>query len=111
MLKIIESLRFTNKLLHQVLLSLFQALLQEAQISGRGGVLKAPREAESGSFVFWFHCSLVQEVVCIYMVDNGPVGQCYHHLHRKVVALQVQPGLFAQHRALFISLQILQFFD
>lgn len=104
-------LGLTYILFNLILLGLFQALLQEAQISGCGRVLEAPGEAESGWFFFWFHGSLVQKVVGINVMNNGSVRKCHHHLYRKVVALQVQTGLFTQHGVLFISLQVFQFFD
>lgn len=62
----------TQKLLCQVLLGLLQSLLQEADVSGCGGVLKPTREAETCSFLLWFHCRLVQEKVGIDVVDLKP---------------------------------------
>lgn len=62
----------THKLLCLVLLGFLQSLLQEADISGCGGVLKPSREAESGPFLLWFHGRLVQEEVGIDVVDLKP---------------------------------------
>lgn len=59
----------THKLLCKVLLGFLQPLLQEADVSGCGGVLEPTREAESCSFLFWFHGRLVQEEVGIDVVD------------------------------------------
>lgn len=84
-----SSFWFFNMLNYEVLLSLFQSLLQEVQICGRGGVLEAPREAESGYFLLWFHSSLVQEVVGVNMVNYSSIRQSHHHLHREVVAVQM----------------------
>lgn len=60
---------YTLRLLGQVLLGLLQALLQEADISGCGGVFKPSREAESCSFLLRFHGRLVQEDVGIDVVE------------------------------------------
>ncbi|RCU34623.1 hypothetical protein DVA81_19220, partial [Acinetobacter baumannii] len=62
----------THKLLCQVLLGFLQPLLEEADVSGCGGVLKPTGEAESCSFFLWFHGRLVQEEVGIDVVDLQP---------------------------------------
>lgn len=62
----------THTLLCQILLGFLQAFLQEADISGCGRVLKPTGEAESCSFLLWFHGRLVQEVVGIDVVDLKP---------------------------------------
>lgn len=45
------------------------------------------------------------------MVNYGSIGQSHHHLHREVVAVQMQTSFFTQRKGRFLSLQILQFFD
>lgn len=65
------------KLLSLVFLGFLQSLLQKADVGGRGRVLEACREAESGSFLLWLHGSLVQEEVGIDVVDldrQKPIG-------------------------------------
>lgn len=52
-----------------VLLGFLQSLLQKADVGGRGRVLEARGEAESGFFLLWLHGSLVQEEVGIDVMD------------------------------------------
>lgn len=59
----------THTLLCQVRLCFLQTLFQEADISGCGGILKSPGEAESSSFLLRLHGCLVQEEVGIDVVN------------------------------------------